>query len=72
MGLWLKDGNYTSFQFDPHPGSLFSYKGGLRSVHPDLEAGGVNASYCCYLVSFVREDLIRAGTPRGLARLRRE
>jgi len=56
-GLWLRDRGYTSFLHKTHAGTLHDYRGGLRTVHPDLEAAGIDVNTCCYLLGFVREDL---------------
>ena len=58
-GLWLREHNYTSFQYAIHPGTHYGYRGGLRTIHPDLEAAGMRPDVCCYLTGFVREDLVR-------------
>ena len=57
-GLWLREHNYTSFQYAIHPGTHYGYRGGLRTIHPDLEAAGMRPDVCCYLAGFVREDLV--------------
>ena len=59
LGLWLHDHAYTSFQYRIHEGSAYGYRGGVRSVPPDLEAAGIAPQTCCYLLGFVREDLLR-------------
>ena len=59
LGLWLHDHAYKSFQYRIHKGSAHGYRGGVRSVPPDLEAAGIAPETCCYLMGFVREDLVR-------------
>ena len=58
LGLWLHDHAYTSFQYHTHKGSAHGYRGGVRSVPPDLEAAGIAPETCCYLMGIVREDLV--------------
>ena len=65
LGLWLHDHAYKSFQYRIHKGSAHGYRGGVRSVPPDLEAAGIAPETCCYLMGFVREDLVREERPQN-------
>ena len=58
LGLWLQDHQYRAFQFRTHKGFLQGYRGGIRMLPRDLEVAGIDPSFCCYLVGFVREDLV--------------
>ena len=58
LGLWLQLHGYTAFQHATHEGMISHYRGGIRALPPDIEAAGVDPFICCYLVGFVREDLV--------------
>ena len=58
LGLWLQDHQYRAFQFRTHEGFLQGYRGGIRMLPRDLEVAGIDPRVCCYLVGFVREDLV--------------
>lgn len=66
LGLWLHQHSYKSFQYAMHVGFTLGYRGGVRTVPPDLEAAGIPNDVCCYLIGFVREDLVaQLGQSRG-------
>lgn len=67
LGLYLQDNDYSSFQWKTHfgrPARDPFYRGGLRWIHPDLEAAELDPNTCCYLVGFVRGDALHLASVR--------
>lgn len=59
-GLWLPSLGYKTFSFQRHQGALIPWRGEAAFVHPDLVAAGIDRGTCCYMYSWVREDLLDA------------
>ena len=59
-GLYLEQRGYRTYGFETHRGSIIPYRGEAAFVHPDLEAAGLDRTTCCYMYSWLREDLLDA------------
>ena len=55
---------YKTFSFQVHRGAIIPWRGEAAFVHPDLQAVGLDRQTCCYMYSWVREDLLNAFHPR--------